>query len=363
MKNKPYVLVLKTGDAELKALENLNIDKKNVFPVIELTRGRKSKIDKEGLLSKRLDKIKTFFKNQNICLDLTTSDRLTNNEINKLYSFENGYENWIDFLKSLKNGKYFNNISPVILVNTNDKDLKFNLKSQVDALLKIFDSIVYRNSLSDDACYNDIELIKDSIVSNKKKFYFILDCEYISPGAWESFAKKAIVRIRKINEIIKDTNFIIVSTSFPNNVSEIGDEHEDTIELNEIDLYDKVCSEHSSLNIYYGDYGSINPIRNDDIIMSRGWVPRIDVALKDQIFYVREKRKNHDNDYSSTYNAVAEEIITDFRFPKTLSSNWGIKQILNCADGNSPGSRPSFWISVRMNMHIEQQIRRLGFIK
>jgi hypothetical protein len=363
MKSKYYILAMKTGDAELKALENINSDKKIIFPIIELTRGRKSKYDSEGSLNKRLDKVKSIFNDHNICLDLTTSDRLTNTEINNLYSYNNGYEKWIDFLVSLKKGKFFSDISPVILVNSSDPDLNNNLKSQVDNLVEKFDSIVYRNSLSDDACYSDLENIKDIVIKSRVKFYFIIDCEYISPGAWKRFAEKAIVRIEKVRKLISNTHFIILSTSFPNNVSEIGDEYGGTIELNEINLYNEICSGVESLNIHYGDYGSINPIRNDDIIMSRGWVPHIDVALLDRIFYIRDKRKYHHNDYSSTYNSIAERIISDPRFPKTITSNWGIRQINKCADGNSPGSRPSFWISVRMNMHIEQQVKRLGLAK
>ena len=44
-KNK-YALLLKTGDAELRAAKYFS-DLKDIFPIIELTRGRKSKNDKD----------------------------------------------------------------------------------------------------------------------------------------------------------------------------------------------------------------------------------------------------------------------------------------------------------------------------
>ncbi|MDR0431429.1 MAG: beta family protein, partial [Tannerellaceae bacterium] len=42
---------------------------------------------------------------------------------------------------------------------------------------------------------------------------------------------------------------------------------------------------------------------------------------------------------------------------KSPNDRFGIK---NASDGASPGSSPSFWISVRMNIHIEQQLKRLS---
>lgn len=357
MKNRNYVLVLKTGDSELRALENASNIKHSIFPIIELTRGKKSKNDKVGLIEKRLNKIRTIFKGEDICLDITTSSALSNPEIDDLYSPENGYKKWIDFLLIINTEGIFKSITPTIIVNVDDPNFEDNLKEQVKKLTENFNSLVYRNSLSDDACYDDIDLLKDIIEQSNKQFYFVIDCEYIAPGAWRSFADKAKVRIQKIKSKIKNTHFIITSTSFPNNVSEIGNAEADTFRINELDLYNDICGEVNDIPIIYGDYGSINPIRNDGIIMSRGWIPRIDVALQREIFYVKEKRGK--NEYSVAYTIAARRISSDKRFPSHLNTNWGIKQILNSALGNAPGSTPSFWISVRMNMHIEQQVMRL----
>lgn len=358
MKNKSYAILLKTGDAELKAIENLKIEFKEILPIIELTRGRRSKNDQVGLINKRLSRIKEVFKNNSICIDLTTSSSLSNEQIDRLYAYENGYQNWIEFLIELKNERVFNKIIPTILVNVEDPNLEENLLLQVEKLTIEFDTIAYRNSLSDDACYIDIENIKKVISIKECNFYFIIDCEYVPPGAWISFAEKAEIRIKKIQSIIESTRFVIVSTSFPNNVAEIGKGDQDTFGLIEIELHSEVSRKISPTKILYGDYGSINPIRNDEVVMSRGWVPRIDVSLPFEIYYFRQRR-GKDGVYSDTYNVVALNAVRDKRFPRDFNSNWGIQQIINCSEGSSPGSTPSFWISVRMNSHIEQQLKRI----
>jgi len=362
IESKNYFLLFKTGDAELRALNNIQFDIKNILPIIELTRGRKSKKDKIGQISKRLDRIQNIFDRREICIDLTTSRDLTNDEIDALFVPENGYKNWINFLIELKEQSFYKKIIPVIQIDIEDADFKKNLKLQVEMLYENFSTIAYRNSIADDGCYEDISEIQDTVNTQSNNFLFIIDCEYIAPGAWRSFAEKVIVRINKISKQIKKTNFVLVSTSFPRVVSEVGKDRADTFKLNEIDLFNEVVSNVEEKIIHYGDYGSINPIRNDLIVMSRGWIPRIDVPLPDRIFYYRKRRKG--KKYTETYIDVANDnIIVDDRYPNYLNHNWGIKQIELCATGSAPGSSPSFWMSVRMNIHIEQQLRRLGLLK
>lgn len=351
-----YNLVFKTGDAEIRALQNINYNYDNLFPIIELTRGRKSKFDKVGDIDKRLNKIREIFAGREICLDLTTSNALSNEQIETLFVPDDGYSNWTNFLLSIENQHIFKSIVPNILIDTNDGNFENNLIQQVQTLCYKFDKIAYRNSLTDDGCYEDINLIKNHI-NQPNQLIIIIDCEYVAPGAWESFADKVIYRISKLNSIYPNAKYILVSTSFPRIVSEIGNDDTDTFLLNEISIFKKVTSNLQNIIINYGDYGSINPIRNDDIPMSRGWIPRIDVPLQDCIFYYRERRGN--DDYSSTYRKVARDyIINEVRFPSYLD-NWGIEQIKLCADGYEVGSSPSFWISVRMNIHINQQLVRL----
>lgn len=151
--------------------------------------------------------------------------------------------------------------------------------------------------------------------------------------------------------------YIIASTSFPNNVSDLGDSDSDTFSISEINMYNEILSIHN--DVIYADYASINPIRNDTVRMARGWIPRIDVPLKDAIYYYKKRRPKGVRAYASTYTQVARLVCSDPRFPYDLSNNWGIIQILSCSEGGAPSASPSFWISVRMNIHIVQQVQRI----
>lgn len=71
MKNK-YGLLFKTGDSEIRALRNFS-NKKGIFPIIELTRGRKTKKDTIGDIQKRIDQLAECFGNMDIILDLLRS--------------------------------------------------------------------------------------------------------------------------------------------------------------------------------------------------------------------------------------------------------------------------------------------------
>ena len=56
-----YALLLKTGESELRALENMVIPDE-LLPIVELTRGRRSKNDKIGQITKRVDRIAFMIK-------------------------------------------------------------------------------------------------------------------------------------------------------------------------------------------------------------------------------------------------------------------------------------------------------------
>lgn len=349
-----YSLLLKTGDSELRALSHFpNIE--SVFPIVELTRGRKSKKDKIGQISKRIDKIKDIFKNEEIILDLTSEESLSNSEIDSFFVPTDGYSNWIAYLLELQNKKYFKKLIPSIVVNGTDEDFYSNLKKQADSIAKNFKCMAYRCDIEDDECVEDISSIKEYLNSNES--YIIVDNGYIQPSDVLACAKKSSNIIKEVSRLVPKTTIILSSTSFPDKLP-IEDEY--TLPLSEIDLYNEVNNLTNNIPITYSDYGGINPIRNDEVIMAHGWRPRVDVPLYENVFYYRKKRDGQE--YSKTYSLVARKAANDLRFPNQMKDNWGIQQITNAANGAAPGSNPSFWISVRMNIHIEQQLRRLKLL-
>lgn len=359
---KLYRPIVKLGEAEIRALENAPkfvID--NIEPIIEITRGRKRSssktYDNEEVypFNNRLDKIKHIFKGRNVSFDLTSDETLTNNQILSLYNPNNGYSNWIEFLCDLKKENIFNKITPCLIINGNDDNFAENLESQAKSLLSYFGKFIYRNSLIDENCYEDIEILKDYI----ENITYLIDCDYVIQAQRKNVIDKVCSRIENLSKMTNNklNTFIVSATSFPKNISEIGDDVADNFRLCEVDIYDNVSEKYKNLHIEYSDYASINPIRNDTIIMARGWIPRIDVPLQDCIYYIRQRRPKGISSYASTYCDVARQIVNTPRFPNLR--NWGIAQIINCSQGATPSSSPSFWISVRMCIHLEQQINRI----
>lgn len=351
-----YYIIVKTGEAEIRALEHLPNDRiSSILPIIELTRGRK--ITKNNIATypfdKRLDKIKEVFKDQEVCFDVSSEPTLASPETQALFNPKNGYENWVTFLLKLKEENVFSSIIPTILWNFEDDEASFedNIKKQISSLVKEFGVVAYRNSIEED---NDFYLDIETFLCDVP-LLFILDCEYVPRASYRNVAERCIVRLNHIKSLRAkaENKFVLISTSFPNNVTEFGDVEREELTLSEIDLFSLVKADHP--DVLYGDYASINPIRNDTIVMSRGWVPRIDVSLSNSVFYHRQRRPKGVTAYADTYIVVAKSCIMDSLYPKGLEDVWGIRQIELCASGSVPSSSPSFWISVRMNTHIMQR--------
>lgn len=357
-----YILIVRTAEAECRAIMSTSkTTLENVTPLIEITRGRKKTIKPENDKSysiypfeNRLNKLKKSFKGQEVIIDVTSDEALSSAETDQFFEYNEGYKNWVKFLISLKEENVFSNIIPSLLLSFDDPDFENNFVRQVKSLEKISGSLLYRSGIDYDDCYEDIDIIMRA-KQPSTKLYVMLDCEYVPQAMLSNVTEKTQARISNLRSAYGlDIDIIIVGTSFPNNVTEIGDTERDVFKISETFLYNDCLK--VDKNIIYGDYGSINPIRNDNIVMARGWIPRIDVALSDSYFYHKKRREG--NSYAETYKEVAKKVVNDSCFPTDLKC-WGTEQIIKSQ--RTPVSLiPSFWISVRMNIHIEQQIRRLS---
>lgn len=67
-------------------------------------------------------------------------------------------------------------------------------------------------------------------------------------------------------------------------------------------------------------------------------------------------------EYADVYVDVAQKCISDSLFPNDIIC-WGTTTIKSAAQGFKPGATPSFWLSVRMNIFITEQLKRLSIIK
>ncbi len=381
-----YFLLFKTAPSEFRAWANLSSEaKKNIIPIIELTRGKKipksdrdesdpdSRIeeskwrDTPGIygFEKNVSSVEAAFTDtEYVILDLTREQELSCYEIDEIAKSANGYANWISFLSSQK--EKFKKIIPTLLINPSaDEDTeayKANIVAQFKALMSNFDGACYRASvLLDTEFIYDLIVLKDEIkesMANGKRFIIELDHEFINPKSGFLHAVGTTGIIKKISEILPQAEIVILATSFPRSVADIGDPDSDSFPVEEISLYDEIKRNVARTTIlHYGDYGSINPVRNDQV--ARGWRPRIDFTTSNgRILYYREKKIK---DYGIHYASVAKNLKNDPSF-EDIPNSWGVKQIKLAALGTPPGKAPSFWISVRMEIFIRQQLRRLGLV-
>ena len=210
------------------------------------------------------------------------------------------------------------------------------------------------------------------------KFYVILDHEYIRPLKGSLHADRTNEIIEKIKSEIPQASFISVATSFPKDVTDIGEDDFGNFPVEEMLLYDAIKLKHK--DVLYGDYGSINPIRNDEVIITQGWRPRIDfVSNLDQMhtYYYREQRREIGQKkvedkknggtklqkirapYAEHYASVAKSVVKHKTF-QNLNFSWGCGEIQKASEGKVPSNAPSHWISVRMEIHMIQVLKRFS---
>lgn len=392
-----YFLLFKTADAEKRAWRNLaEKRKKAIFPILELTRGRKNRgagksKDGKSLPAAELLATKGIYGFESnwqsavalmepcaeIFLDLTREPSLSCFEIEELGQSANGYVNWTNFVSEAR--KTAPNIVPTMLVNpSEDEDeatYKTNLEGQFSKFTEDFTKIAYRVSVLEDADFlYDLNYLRSQIeayINAGGEFFVILDHEYIRPQNGQVHAKRTSKIITSVKAEVPNAQVICLATSFPKSVTDIGDEEHDVFPVEEMYLFETIKKEHAYL--LYGDYGSINPIRNDEIIITQGWRPRIDFVSRREgmkVFYFREKRdvlgkdpntrKNILAPYSRHYASVARSVISFNPFYENILSSWGAQEIEAAANGVVPSNSPSHWISVRMEIHLVQTLRHLG---
>lgn len=363
-----YTLQIKTGDAEYRALKNIP---KEIFAnpnfrlLIELTRGRRSKNDKIGDLHKRIDSLNDFLSSSSVVFfDITSEENLSNEQIDKLYDCQYGYANWGILFAELH--QQYPNAIPMLLFNDQDNDYE-NFIKQIKDFTVNYNKIGYKiyPGLDKDIVKRELKIIKDHIKEDTQ-LYIFYDQGYIVDGLIKMAADRAVEYLgdtSSILESIRNVEYIFTSTSFPDSVTSISGNLDGHIKCSELSLYEQIANAVENIEVSYSDYGSITPKRNDDAAYyGRGWTPRIDVPVisKKQIYYYREKREMRE--YADVYVDVAQKCISDSLFPNDIIC-WGTTTIKSAAQGFKPGATPSFWLSVRMNIFITEQLKRLSIIK
>lgn len=356
-----YIPIIKTGDAELKALQNLDTRYKVKFtPVIELTRGRRSKKDVVGILQKRIDKLKEINLHR-FFIDLTSDSSLSSIEIDIKRSNKDNYKGWCDFCLSLK--QFFPLICPVIQI---EEDIDYEsyltgLANQIIFMQQHFDYLMFR--IDSDNFINivsDLKKLQETYANiDISKIFCMLDNKYIRH---DNIPTALIIKCCEVLASINIKNIVISSTSYPNSITEMlgtlpdGKIKEDTLPLYELKLYNRVKNDTKDINLIYSDYASVNPIRNDNIIMAKGWIPRIDLPYFEDMIIYREKRGT--SSYATRYKEIAASVYNseEFSFVKKYYNCWGVEEIEKAAAGAISGANITFWISVRVNIYLTMKL-------
>ncbi len=361
-----YIPIIKTGEAEIKASEKLTsgmLDR--ITPIIELTRGRQ-KTMKQGNdkivtypFDTRLAKMKEAFKGRTVFFDLTTDENLLSNEVHALYQYANGYERWRSFVNDNVGDGGFGRIIPSVLMNWDDNDFETNFSLQVKELAANCGAVMYRSAIQTKDCYDELPLLLKYLPEGCE-LWIVLDGGYLQDSAVELAYNRCKKRIQNIKDRIlngRSAKYVVVSTSYPERVFDYGEGNPIVVSHSEVKLYERLKTDFS--DIIYGDYAGINPIRQDLVVMARGWIPRIDIPLiyKTKVYWKR--RPKGTTEYKGTYVIVAEETVSDAEFPTGLRGKWGINEIVKCSEGEVTSCAPNFWISVRMFNHIYKQLIRI----
>ncbi len=349
MKKFKYFPLVKTRDAELRCMMNLNLEViDNILPIYELTKSRISKKSPDGDIHKRMQKLMEIQGGRPFILDLNTSEKYMNAQIENLISNDFGFYEWRFFIDSYDKD---NNIIPMIHLYE-DEDMVFeDVKKFVSlmSLSKKFLAVRIPSNLSayDLDCY--FEPIA-SAIGNGCKIFIIVDGEYLdrkNPNSFNALLSgfvTTISHIKKFSDIIED--IVMTTTSFPSSPAEAGrGDDAGEFEILEERLYRDVNNLMGG-DVRYGDYSSINIEQLE--IKGGTFVPRIDVAVADKFIYKRYRRDD------GSYTLCAKNILADYRY-KNLAT-WADKEINLAANGNPTGISPAYWISVRMCYYITSRL-------
>ncbi|HGZ7313007.1 TPA: hypothetical protein ACOL2D_002354 [Vibrio parahaemolyticus] len=341
MSSSCYYPILKTTVSEMRALKQFDCSDNSVIrPIFELTKARKSKYDEVGDVYKRVQEIKEIVKDNDFFLDLTSENSLTNTQIESFFDDFNDFENWRFFINSLVDDGL--SVRPVIQA-FDDSSLD-ELVIQMQYFSEICGSFAVRIKPE----YLDMDIsIKLIQASQGFDFTTILDAEFVDDenlNYTSSIFSQFIQQCRSDN--LKLGNVVVCSSSFP---AMVDHNNKDAGEFKtyEKEFYSRLLSAGLGVELEYGDYASVHPFRNE--VTAYNWVPRIDYPLDDFVIFCRKQRQ------SGGYKDCAKRMVGMTKYKSNPTACWGGDEIVDaCSEPN--GKSPSYWISVRINVHMTRSV-------
>ncbi|WP_176056004.1 beta family protein [Brucella intermedia] len=351
-----YIPLLKTTSAELKGYAQLPDEiKREITPLFELTRDRTHKeLYPEGRLEQALAKALDAQPIGQLLLDLTTHESLMNSQIEALFSEANGYENWTRFIRDTGCAE---RIIPVIQLDADAFDIDenaatLNVQRQIGALAAMSPRVAIRANLDiEPQELLDFVRIVLGAGLEPNRLIIIIDAEFIKPYTSATYADDIVERIELIVGACRAKIFAVCASSFPKSVVETnyGADDQGTFPIEEVNLNREIDGKlPDGVDLIYSDYGSVHPIRYE--VKGGSWVPRVDLPLENEIYYYRRRRN------AGGYKAAATLVRADVRYRSV--DTWGNDQI-EAATKVPQGASPSHWISVRINIHVCTQLKRV----
>ncbi|MHB1990981.1 beta family protein [Metallibacterium scheffleri] len=337
-----YLPIIRSRAAELRGLKELpSPTLSKLFPIVELTRSRRTSKNPNGDIQKSVEAICDIMEERPFIVDLTSLASLQNAEFGQVLDDADGFKAWTDFaLASLPD-----QCVPVVHLLEPFELQPFQL--EVRRLRKKFSRVAIRVPTS----YRDFnELLQacDQAFSNLADVVLTLDAGYVNQNSVDGAVPRLAEMLSAINGR-KFCNVSVASSSFPNSVVSAGGEDDvGDFSLNEVLLWNQLHARFPWLD--YGDYAAIHPLDFTGTVTN--WVPRVDVMLDDTFYYHRYRRSD------GGYVRAAKEARRDNRYVPL--SSWAQDNIQAAADGAPKGLSPSFWIANRVNFHLARQVARVG---
>jgi hypothetical protein len=346
-----YYPILKTTIAEMRALKNLNSSTWNYFtPILELTKSRKSKKNQESCVYRKIEEIKDIVNENEFILDLTSIESLSNDQIESFQSDVNGFENWCNFISDVCDQNL--NVVPVLIAYPDSRIEELTLESQ--QLCAVSKKIAVRIPICEPDLEDLFSILRQFIRQNYSDIgYIIFDSGYIFDEITDVSPFVQIIS-SFYSEIPQnfEGKLIFSSSSFPASTLEkiTGDKFDNNFRLQTLPLFTRILEELiiSGVKnpICFGDYACIHPHRNES--KAYNWIPRIDYPTQDIIYFSRNRREE------GGYIECAKKISALSRFKSDNLSCWGMTEIKKTSIGDPGGKSPSYWISVRSNIHMSR---------
>lgn len=329
-----YFPTLRTRQAELKGLEQLDSDRKRrLLPLLTLGRWPKA-LD----FSKAAEKAETAMEQLPYFLDLTNDLTNLGEEQKRLRDPSQSFLEWRTFV-----GRYPKSI-PVVQIAHGSRIRDVIKQSQ--EMEHSFGKLAFRIREFSSETTTVISAI--SALDDPRNAVVFIDCQYIR-DAIAAYVTATISTINQLRSEFPELMIVVLSTSFPSSTIRFSEDSQQrgSIDILERDLHSRIGGDSVA---FYGDHGSVHSVVYDDIQIMR-WSARVDYPRELSWYFERRPGNQTAEGYINAAKAVVK---TD---PGIGSREiWGEKMIIQAADGNPFGKAPASWIAVRVNIHLARQL-------